>query len=63
MSNETEYYEQFGSMSCADVGDKPTFSDASEEPGISDIGDQSGFSVAGDKPGFSDEEKSDVAGN
>ena len=36
MSRETEYDGQFGSMSCSDVGDRPTFSDADDKPGFDD---------------------------
>jgi hypothetical protein len=57
MSTENEYYDQFGSMSCADAGDRPSFSDADDKPSFSDAEDKPSFADAGDKPSFSDDEE------
>jgi hypothetical protein len=65
MSRETEYYEQSGTMSCSDVGDRPSFSDVDDKQGFSDADDKPGFSDVGDKPSFDDEDgadKTDKAG-
>jgi hypothetical protein len=61
MSREMEYYEQFGGISCSDVGDRPTISDV-EESGSSEIGENAG-SEAGEKPGIGDvQEEAEAAG-
>lgn len=56
MSREMEYYEQFGSMSCADVGDKPTFAEADDESVMSDVGDRPSFLNVEEKPADPEEE-------
>jgi hypothetical protein len=48
MNNESEYYEQFGGLSCSEPDDKPSFSDADDKPSFSD---------ADDKPSLSDDEE------
>ena len=61
MSTEMEYYEQFGAMSCSDVGDRPSVSDADDEPVISGV-EEEPSSDPGDKPSVTDEESTGAAG-
>ena len=58
MNSEKEYYEQFGSLSCAEPhlgGDEENISAGDDQPSFSAGDDQPSISAGDDQPSFSEE--------
>jgi hypothetical protein len=61
MSRETEFYDQFGTISCSEPGDRPSISDADDATGFSGA-EEEPAADGEDRPGIGDEESTGAAG-